>query len=193
MSINKNRLGALVAIITKKEGRVYLTRLLKLIYIIDKRSFLQSGIELTDSEYLLWKNGPVNDRIYIDVNSDNSDYLKNYVNVTSDSSGTAFTSLDGYVDQGNFSKNELMLIEDVIIEYSAMPTNKIIEELHKEGSLWHETSVEKGCLDAFNESKITTTNHTLDFKKLIPADDKRLVLNSILHENLMFQKALLSD
>lgn len=192
MSINKHRIGALIAFIVEKERNIHLTRLLKFLFIIDKKNFLKTGIEMTSSNYLLWKMGPVNEFVYFDIKPEGEGYLNDYITISQEGTNVRFTPTDQYTDSGTFSESEIEVIKQVLMEYSAMDTSKIIDELHRPGSLWYLTSKETGYLERFDNSDVSTTDIVLDFKKLLDKDDKRLMMNSIINENLMFEKALLS-
>lgn len=159
-------------------------------YLVDERNFLIHGIELTSSKYLVWKKGPVNEFVYNDLQYNNGLHLKKFVTIDYSGNRVSITNPGYNKAESLFTETEIEIIESVLLEFMAVPTPRIIDELHNEESLWYKTAYQEGLLQDLKDGTISTTDVKLDFKKLLVKGDNRLELNGIIKENLLFQEAL---
>ncbi len=62
--ILNNKIGNILAYMATQTEPLYMTKALKLLYIIDETAVRQSGSPITWLDYKVWKNGPVSHEIY---------------------------------------------------------------------------------------------------------------------------------
>ncbi|HWY33202.1 MAG TPA: type II toxin-antitoxin system antitoxin SocA domain-containing protein, partial [Nitrosopumilaceae archaeon] len=74
-----NRLGIILNLIVLHSNGIYITRLLKLLYLIDETSIKEIGVPATILEYNVAKNGPLAVDLWSDLKTVNS--FNNYVKV----------------------------------------------------------------------------------------------------------------
>ena len=182
------RLGNLIGLIADRYGTVSMTKLLKLLFIIDRESIKKTGIELTSSVYKVWEKGPVNDFAYNEIRRHGGGEFTEYINVNEVQSNFQITST-GNFNINIFSRNELNLVEHLIKEYHACSAEDMINELHEEGTLWHNAVVENNLKDHFN-SGTSVSDVELDFKEIIKEDQFMLFLNNQIIENNEFSQFL---
>ena len=182
------RLGNLIGLIADRYGTVSMTKLLKLLFIIDRESIKKTGIELTSSVYKVWEKGPVNAFGYIEIRRHGGGEFTEYINVNEVQSNFQITST-GNFNINIFSRNELNLVEHLIKEYHACSAEDMINELHEEGTLWHNAVVENNLKDHFN-SGTSVSDVELDFKEIIKEDQFMLFLNNQIIENNEFSQFL---
>ncbi len=152
---NIDKVGNLIIFFADKVPNLYLTKLLKLLYIIDEISMSETGVPVTWLEYRVWKKGPVAIDIYKDLTFENSEMLEGFAEGIKDHIGTKVKSTNKF-DDGEFSDYELELLERVVVDYGRKSTDDLIDFLHKENSLWH-LEVEKEGLVFDNGGTSTIT------------------------------------
>ena len=86
---NLDKIGQLIIYLVDKideryRQKVYLTKLLKLLYIIDETAIKETGAPVTGLDYRIWKMGPVAFEVYKDLKYDNSEKLSFFVEAKKD-------------------------------------------------------------------------------------------------------------
>ena len=161
--MEKEKVGSLLHLIAKKSKVIYLTRLLKLIYLIDEKSILEIGVPVTSFEYRVAENGP----LVVDLwnNLKNSNLFYKYITVTKDSieDGYKITPV-GEPDETLFSEYELELINNTVRDYRGYSTRELIDHIHeKDNSLWKDIVFKNSI--SFEITKLS--EHIIDFRDLI--------------------------
>ena len=158
-----DKVGSLLHLIAKKSGELYLTRLLKLLYLIDEKSVMEIGVPVTPFEYKVAENGP----LIVDLwrNLKTSNYFNKYINVSVSSNEDGYKIVAvGEPNINRFSDYEIELINTVIREYKGYSTSKLIDFIHnKEKSLWNDIVFNNDL--TFETNKIS--EHAIDFKQHI--------------------------
>jgi uncharacterized phage-associated protein len=160
--------------ILHKENLISMTKLLKYLYIIDKRAVNNLGYDLTDGQYFVWKMGPVYKEVY--------QVLKDQKTITDKfeikrKGAKTRLSLNGTISNlGNlkkeFSINELNLLDSVLTEYSACDAKDMISELHEPDTLWYKIAEKYNLLDAFSKTDLKTTSYEINLEELIKDNNK---------------------
>lgn len=171
--LNQNKIGNLIALLANKIPDLYMTKVLKLLYVIDETSVTETGLTVTDIKYKVWIKGPVPVPIYYDLLHDDS-ILKNYFDVKKvpikNSKKLRIQILPKEAvqfDDNEFSEYEMELIERIINDYGDWSTNRLINHLHKEGSAWKKVVDENGLEDLFKTDEVNVTNYPIEFADLI--------------------------
>lgn len=118
-------------LLKKNGGTMNYTKLLKLLYIADKRILERSCFSITTDSYASIKNGPVTSTIY--------DLIKGNRHVARDIWDTLFVK-DGYalklLSENNLPENllsraEIETLDSVFEEFKGMTYNELIEYTHR--------------------------------------------------------------
>lgn len=164
LSVNKEKIGILLAYLCSRIPNMHLRKLLKILYLIDEESVRQRAIPVTWLDYYAWIKGPVAPEVYNIKNGAFSDYVlcerkengKWYTN--------AFVQHAYQLEEEMkiFSQWEIGLIDSIIAQYKDKTAEQLTDETHTPQSLW---------------SKVVAENH-IDFDNN-PETDYRIDLNRL--------------
>jgi len=167
---DRERIGSLLHIIAKKHNPFYLTRLLKLLYLIDEKSVQEIGVPVTNFEYRVAEKGPLIVDLWKNLKENN--LFDDYIEVTTVEMGEGddrfkITPISEPKEK-LFSDYELQLINNVVRDYKGWKTEDIINYIHNdEKSLW------KHIVDTnsvkFNAQKIS--EYKINFREHIKNDE----------------------
>lgn len=157
----------------KYRQKVYLTKLLKLLYIVDETAIKETGAPVTGLDYRVWKMGPVPFEVYEDLMHDRSEDLCFFADAEKKGEGEwALIKSVNTFDDSEFSDYEMWLIDRVIKEYGDYQRDVLIQLLHEECSLWKAVVDEKKLERKFRREN--TSRHKVDFSRLIADDPIKL-------------------
>ncbi len=145
------------------------TKLLKLLYLLDEFSVKLRGFPLFGLTYKVWQLGPVCEEVFIDL-SNHPALLKPYVTVEHDEKGQSTVVAKKAFDDGEFSANDLKLMEQVAKTYRRSTAKALVAITHRESSLWYRVAKEKGLLELFEKGATNNSEFTIDFKDLVTGD-----------------------
>ncbi|MDI9363469.1 MAG: Panacea domain-containing protein [Flavobacterium sp.] len=157
-----------------------LTKVLKLLYLIDETSYQRSGTPITWLEYKAWEMGPVAEELYNELKFDQSlvhngqilnfeNYIQTNKKATEDGNTQITILPKGNYNLSSFSEFESELINNIIDRFGSYTANQLIKLLHKENTLWHQC-VKDNNLDLNFKLYGKKSNHTIDFSQLIKND-----------------------
>lgn len=164
-----------------KLPNLYLTKALKLLYILDETSTKEIGVPFTWLEYKAWEKGPVPVKLYEELQEKlplnlGNEVLSKYISVSKNPSPEGYNSDFIYsiealekFDDDEFSEYEIELMDRVIDLYGNMTASEIIKILHANGSLWHNV-VSDNKLQLQFDLMHRKSDVTIPFTELI-ADD----------------------
>lgn len=183
MLINCNHekvVNTIVYLLQNLGGTIYLTKLIKLLYILDECSVKETGVPFTWLEYKAWRKGPVPVELY--------DLLRNKIGtkavldlfseflIIDKKENPLQTDKDAYLisskhsfDDDEFCEYEINLMDRIIQMYGSKNSNELIEILHSIDSLWYKT-VEKHQLDFQFNLMQNRSDFTISFTELIKED-----------------------
>lgn len=185
---NLEKVGNLIIYLVdgiKKKYRqeTYLTKLLKLLYIIDETSVRETGVPVTGLDYSVWKMGPVPYFVYKDLMHDNSNLLSFFAEAKKGEKGDwALIKSVNTFDDSEFSDYEITLMDRVINDYGYLQKDRLIELLHEEGSLWKNLVDQYKLEDAFK--KENTSHYKIDLSKVIEHDPLKLSIFNDANDSL---------
>lgn len=183
ISVNKEKNGNLLRLLSESIQPLYHTKLLKLLYLIDEESIEQIGCPVTWLDYKAWRLGPVSEPVFYDKFK--TEVFGDYVRFEDDGLGKRVFSI-GNFDDGEFSEFELKLINDIIEKYQFSSAEQLIEMTHKAGGLWDRT-VKENNINFEDEAPVSP--FVLDFRKLVEGTDKEIVYDEV-KEALDFEASL---
>ncbi len=167
---NKSKIGNLFIYLSNRIDNLFLTKLLKLTYIIDELAVKETGAPVTWLNYKVWKNGPVPQKVYYNLRFENgqdfSDFIK--VEIEPKTSGQKIVPVTSF-DDSEFSDYEIELFDKVISQFGTLNSSQLIDYLHIENSLWHRIVVEKGLSSQFDAEfdPIYTSPYDISLKDAI--------------------------
>jgi uncharacterized phage-associated protein len=195
-----SKIGNLVAFLATEISPLSLTKLLKLLYIIDEKSIRRTGIPITWLEYKAWGEGPVAKDIYDEIKYDvkksfsNKEInLSNFITVTREINNNR-NQEEVYITPiayslSEFSRYEKELIRSVISEFGKLPASRLIAILHENNSLWSKT-VETNDLTKDFASFGKKSDVTIHFGELIKHDELLQLAAQSAYESLSFNQKL---
>nr|DAM82905.1 MAG TPA: Protein of unknown function (DUF4065) [Caudoviricetes sp.]DAN34851.1 MAG TPA: Protein of unknown function (DUF4065) [Caudoviricetes sp.] len=186
ISVNKEKIGNLMVYILKHQGIVFHTQLIKLLYLIDETAIKDDGIPVTWLDYKAWQFGPVApETYYIKYNKSVFDsFIALCHNDIGENTLLLFPKVD--FDDSEFSDYDMDIIDSVLKDYGTKSPSQLVNVTHEPGSLWDQTRIQYGI----DFSKVTKTDHSLDFTKLIKDNSLKLQRFHEAKENMLFSKEL---
>ena len=119
-------------LLKKNNNSLNYTKLIKLLYIADKESLKQSLQTITGDSYVSMDNGPVLSKLYnlIKRQHRNESY-QNLWNSRFIRDGYDLTAVTHQIPQGELSKFEINILDNVYEQYKDTDVREIIKILHK--------------------------------------------------------------
>lgn len=181
--LNINKIGNTIVYLIEMLGPTYMTKLIKLLYILDEASIKHTGVPFTWLDYKVWKNGPVPNLLYYffrNSNSSNLNELTRFIQVepitnpkSPDKDAFIINKVSDFNDE-EFSDYELDLMKQVILNYGHLSGSQLIEILHETDSLWHQMTTKHDLVDYFN-SFSNTSNYSIPFEELIIDNELKIM------------------
>ena len=169
------KLGNLIIYLSSKIPDLYLTKLLKLIYIIDETAMKRTGIIVSWLKYRAWVMGPVPDDLYsiIRGHANNPDMLLDFINIEDIKINNIdcfkITSKTNF-DDSDFSEFEIELMDEVIENYGKLSSDELIKILHDEKSQWDKVVTKFKIKNDFNNNPRTTSPYPIPLHELNEGD-----------------------
>lgn len=194
-----DKIGHTLAFLASEIDDLYLTKAMKLLYLLDEISVKETGVPFTWLDYKVWGRGPVPEEIYDELNEpflSKFNLMKEFIttekrpNPAEQSSESTILHPKIKFDENEFTDYEIELLKRVVKEYGKLSGNQLIDLLHKQGSLW-DTEVRKKELELQFKLQGKKTNHNIDFTMLLEGDETKQkayesAFNSMtFHENLL--------
>jgi len=167
-----DKIGNTIIYLIDKIGILYLTKAIKLLYIVDEISIKETGVPFTWLDYKAWEMGPVPEEIYCELRYKqrcldehcNISIFK-YVDVQIEPNPVS-PDRDAYkllkskdFSDDEFTEYEIDLLNRVISKYGGKSAIELIDILHSEGTLWDKVVKEndlKIYFDLQNETSVTS-------------------------------------
>lgn len=199
-TILNDKIGNLLSYLTLKNSSLSLTKALKLLYLIDEISVLESGSPITFLDYKVWENGPVAHELYDELKYGRKivqgtiEYsLDEFIDVikihnTSRLQEEVFLKNKSIPDLSEFCEVEIELIDKVLKKYGNKNATQLIDLLHKEGTLWFNTVKEQKIDFKLNQSK--KTDVSLNFANIIQDNEFLQMASASAYEALSFKEEI---
>lgn len=203
--ILNEKIANILVFLSENIDELFLTKALKLLYIIDETAVKESGCPITWLDYKFWRLGPVPDSIYDELNSLDNDKsgcnsLKDYLirfetknrhddnrksNIIKAKPGIKFNKM-------LFSEYEIELFTRVVEANKNKSSSDLVKELHKEGSLYHDLESNIPDLERILEINDGKSNFSVEFSKLLIDDPLKQELYKSIHNSLEFKNSMMN-
>lgn len=203
--ILNNKIGNILAYMATQTEPLYMTKALKLLYIIDETAVRQSGSPITWLDYKVWKNGPVAPEIYNElrhnqfvIHDKTPINLSEFIAVQRFPNGQSQYQIDVKItakktaDFSQFSDFEHDIVTSVIAQFASFTSIQLIELLHQQGSRWDKI-VSQFNLEEHFKLRGNTSDYSIDFVDLIEEDEFLKMSAQSAFESLSFQDNLLNN
>ncbi|MFT5616916.1 MAG: putative phage-associated protein [Arenicella sp.] len=200
--VNNKIAQSLVFFAENTPSELYLTKALKLLYILDEISIRESGVPVTWLDYKVWKLGPVAESIYeelrygiaenckgISVGLTNALQVKTVPNPVNDEKESFIIIAKTHFDKDEFSDYELELLQKIADDYGHLSSTKLVEKLHETGTLW-DKMVESKKLQKQFELQSNRSNHIIDFTELVNGKTHKEMAYKAAFDSMSFQEHL---
>lgn len=187
---NREKIGNLFIYLADNIDSLYLTKLLKLTYIIDEISVKETGSPVTWLRYKVWKMGPVPRKIHTNLTFENGTFFEDFIDVkyVEEFNGRKIESNNSF-DDSEFSDYEIELMDRVIADFGHLTSNQLIEFLHENNSLWHKVVVEKKLQPIFDSGEESVSPFSIDLKDAISDPFLKTMFDEML-ANVNFRQEL---
>jgi uncharacterized phage-associated protein len=198
------KIGNILIYIAENCSPLYMTKALKLLYLIDEQAVRDSGAPITWLDYKVWKNGPVAQELYQEMRFNQvstfgeqrislNDFIliehaENYKNKGQIDIKIIAKKETDFSIFSNFEKN---IIVSIVNKYGNLTSTQLIETLHSQGTRWHEI-VSKFDLETHFKLRKNTSDYTIDFIDLIEDDEFLQLSAQSSYEALEFQENILN-
>ncbi len=163
----KEKIGYTIIYLTNNIPNLSKTKLLKLLYILDEISIKKTGIPFLNLNYKVWKFGPVDEEIFIDLSSEIT-LLKKYLVKENEN----IKAKVGFQDD-EFSDYEIELMDYVVEHYGDKTAKELISYTHRHNSPWYITAKENHVLELLENEIINCTDFYIDMSQLIAHDERK--------------------
>ena len=160
------------------------TSLLKLVYIIEEKSIEKRCMPFFNLDFEVWKFGPVCQNLYVEFTEEPT-ILKNYIKKKNIRNSSVFETINPFNDD-EFSDSDIVLMDEVINEFSGANCNDLVKYTHRENSLWCNAAKENCVLELLLIEELPTTNIKIDFTQLIKDEPSKLDFYNEYKEFLSF-------
>jgi uncharacterized phage-associated protein len=188
-NLKTEKIGNLLIYLAQNIDKLYKTKALKLLYIIDEMAIKTYGVPVTWLEYKAWMHGPVAEEIFDNVNNIENSPFKEYIAIEKPTKNNSIIIANKKFDDGEFSDAEMDLIDTIIKQYGNYSATELTDLLHKENTLWHKV-VNTHNLDLVFALQSGKSNYVLELANLLADDKKKQVVYKTAFDALEFQQSL---
>jgi uncharacterized phage-associated protein len=195
-----NKIGNLLNYLSQQIPNLNMTKALKLLYLIDETSYMNTGVPVTWLDYKVWEMGPVAEELYNELRYDQS-LVQNGENINLESfietekvvsyNGQSQIIIRpcGNYDLGEFSAYEKDLVDNIIDRFGSYSAKQLIDLLHESNTLWHKYVSENDLQLSFKVYG-KKSNRTIDFAELIKDEPLKQLAAQSAFESMQMQEDL---
>lgn len=195
------KIGNTLIYFSERVQELYLTKALKLLYLLDETSINETGTPFTWLEYKVWKLGPVAEEIHnelrhrrVEKYGDTELSLRDFIS-TSKQPNPVEGIYDSYeinplrkFDDSDFSDYELDLLDRIVKKYGRLTSKQLVSALHREGTLWDKLVNQNDLKQLFET--IAKSDVTIPFHLLVQNDEIKEMAYTSSYEALSFQEEM---
>jgi len=167
---NRQKLGNAVLYIANHAKYPYKTEILKLLYLMEENMVQKYHVPMLAIPFSVWRLGPVSVDVFEEL-SDGPVLLSDFIALEFNGQGIRVTPKREFTDD-EFSDAELQVMEQVMEKYGWMNSEQLINETHKNGSLWYETAKEHDLLEDFEQKRANSSNIIIDMGRHLCPDHR---------------------
>jgi uncharacterized phage-associated protein len=194
----RDKIGNIIVHISNEvpeKGKVSLTKMVKLLFLIDESSVLKTGVPITWLDHYAWKRGPVADDVYFEIKrlehkevKDTELSLDEFIEVYEDMyQGSSFTAIKAKktFNKEIFTSYEVTVIDEILRKYRDWSAKELEDETHKEGTPY-DLVVKANKLQQVFEIK-GKSNIPIDFINLIQDSPFKKLAYKNAYDSLSFE------
>ncbi len=129
-------------ILSKYNGVLNYTKLIKILYLCDRKSFSQTGYSITGDSYVSMKNGPVLSSLYDLIKNKSKDIpLQYYWNSKFATDGYNIHQVCTFIPKGELSQNDISILDEIDLQFHDKTYSEMIEYVHDKNNCpeWQKT------------------------------------------------------
>jgi uncharacterized phage-associated protein len=151
------------------------TKLLKLLYLLEERSVLETGTPFLNINFEVWKLGPVAKEIFISIEDSSKDWIDNYITCRHHlfKKGT-FLIPNNQFDDSEFSEVDIRLLDTIIKDFGNKSASELIAETHRKTGLWYKVAKENNLLEKFDDGILSSSDCKIEFRDIISDNPQKL-------------------
>ncbi|MDR1199082.1 MAG: SocA family protein [Prevotellaceae bacterium] len=172
-----NKIGNAIVYIASRVNDLSKTKLLKLLYKIEKHSVVKHQTPFFGITFYAWQFGPVAKDIFIDLSNDEPILFSEFISTEQINDNVYIQPKTNFNDD-EFSDNDINIMDEVIAKYGNKTANEISESTHKVNSAWHNTAVKNNLLKLFRDKKINHSEVEIDLSYYLSGCDKERYLET---------------
>lgn len=192
--------NSLIYISQKLGGSIYLTKVIKLLYIADETSIHETGVPFTWLDYKAWRNGPVPEELHTELryrmnNQPYSSPFSKFINVKKVENPVA-PDMDSFLisaakdfNDDDFSDYDINLLDRIIEKYGKLSGNELINILHQEGTLWHKV-VKDNQLELSFKLRNNKSDCLIPFTQLLKDNEIKQLAYKAAYSSLLLAEKL---
>jgi uncharacterized phage-associated protein len=174
-------------------------KILKLLYLADEKSILESGAPISWLDYKAWMRGPVASDLYYEaeriVNDKKESYnglnIQPHVNVVLDNQIKGHKKTMSIIPKSDFNDDdfsdfEINILESIMKDYGSKSVKELVDITHAENSLWDETVKANNLNKAFKVD--ASTDYPLSLFNLIKGKKFKVYCNAV--DTLKYQASI---
>lgn len=160
---SRQKLGNTLIYMAERTPQLSKTKLLKLLFLMEEYMVKRYHIPFLALPYEVWQAGPVAKDVFIDL-SDSGELLQDFVTTEIKENGMYIKAIKPFCDD-EFSDCEIEMMDEIIKKHGHKTAKQLVEEVHKEGSLWYEIAKENGLLEDFANGVSNNSSCLIDFSR----------------------------
>jgi uncharacterized phage-associated protein len=164
-----DKLGNAMVYLAQKVPGLSKTKLLKLLYLLEEVSVKKNKLPFFGIPFEVWQAGPVAKEVFIDLDVKPVLFGK-FVSIKRGEKATYVSAKTSFND-GEFSDNDIEVLNDVIEKYGDKTASQLVKLLHRDGSAWHSKAIENDLIEAFRRGITNSSNKEIDFTYFLAGCD----------------------
>ena len=174
---SKQKLGNTLIYMAEHTLNLSKTKSLKLLFLMEEYMVKRYHVPFLALPFEVWQAGPVVKDVFIDL-SDSGQLLGEFIRTETLDGGTYIKSLKPFSDD-EFSDCEIEMMDEIIKKYGHKTAKQLVDEVHKEGSLWYNVAKENNLLEDFYNGISNNSSFLIDFSRDLAGCAKEYYLESL--------------
>lgn len=166
-----HKVGNVLAFLAAHIPDLYITKLSKLIYILDEFSVKEIGMPVTGLEYKVAKMGPLATDVWSSLRYHGGHFNSFVKTFRGDTAIRIIPNPDFSFNENIFTEYELDLLNTIVSRFGSMRPEKLVEYTHAEGSPWEYSKNKHNITFASDDPNVT--DFVIDFTPLLDTEIKK--------------------
>ena len=168
-----DKLGNAIVYLCGRIPDMSITKLLKLIYLIEECSVKKFHAPFFGIDFEVWQAGPVAKDIYIDLSDDYRDpfIFREYLSIDTTPKAKYVLAKRNF-NNDEFSDNDISVMDYIINKYGDKTARWLVKFTHKENTAWFAAAKENELLDSFAAGTKNSSDVLIDFGYYLSECDK---------------------